>query len=118
MDELRTAIRRFPDRLEREMAAVIQRAAEASAGRVSAVVPRRTGALASSVSAQEGSAVMGEGLAYSGWIEYGGTRGRPYVPGGRYVLPSALSVQDAFVSDATRQTESTIGSYPWPMAPL
>lgn len=117
-DELARALRRFPEDLDGDLDAVEDRAAQEAARRVSSAVPRRSGALAASVSATNGQLGMGDGLPYAGWIEYGGTRNRPYIPTGRYVMPSALSVADAFHDDCARQAGQTIRSYPWPRAPL
>lgn len=116
--ELRRAMARFPDAVDRGMDPVRQRAAEATANRARASVPRRSGALAGSIDAAEGTASMGAGLAYGGWIEYGGSRGRPYVAEGRYLGAGAQDATGAYEADAARQTQATIERFPWPKAPL
>ena len=67
-------------------------------------VPRVKGWLAASVATiaapmfgGEGAAVgMGGGeVPYAGWIEFGGSRGRPLVAGGRYLSPTAEHDNDA-----------------------
>ena len=118
LDELNGAMRRFPEAVDRAMTPVEERAAQSVARRTRSAVPRRSGALASSVSSGGGEASMGDGLAYGGWIEYGGSRGRPYVPEGRYLGAAAQSAEEAFVADAARQTTATIGRFAWPKASL
>lgn len=61
------------------------------AGRTRDTVPRRSGRLAASTrasSAGEGATVS-MNTPYAGWIEYGGSRGRPYVRDGRYLGPAS-----------------------------
>ena len=56
---------------------------------------------------------MGEGLPYGGWIEYGGTRGRPYVAEGRYLNPSAQDVDGVLLDAAAAQAQHEIERFPW-----
>lgn len=54
-------------------------------------LPRRSGRLAGSVRVDptpDGASLV-VAAPYAAWIEYGGSRGRPYVPEGRYVAPAA-----------------------------
>ena len=72
-------------------------------------VPHLSGQLAGSVEASsddEGAGVgYGGGVAYAGWIEFGGSRGRPYVPEGRYLYPTALEAQDEFATVAAEAAD-------------
>jgi hypothetical protein len=90
-----------------------QRIADTVAGKV----PVLTGALASSVRVtadSEGVAVgLGEGLPYAGWIEFGGSRGRPLVPEGRYLYPTALAAEGEWGDYASQQADATVGRFPW-----
>lgn len=104
-------LRRWADQLPGEFDKAIVPFVDRLAEQVRSVVPRLSGQLAGSVTSSalaDGVGLsMGDGLAYAGWIEFGGTRGRPYVPEGRYVYPTALaSVPDLeeFASDAAADT--------------
>ena len=70
--------------------------ADQTAAMVAARVPRLTGRLAASVSSTGGLfstgasvGMGGPGVPYAGWIEFGGSRGRPFVQEGRYLYPTA-----------------------------
>ena len=98
-----------------------RRVAENSAGVVRTRVPRVTGRLAGSVAVGETdrSATLGMGRGYpvqlyAGWIEFGGTRGRPMVKRGRYVYPTALESQPMAVLAARSAVEQEIGGFSWP----
>lgn len=92
--------------------------ADEAAGHVSAVVPRVTGRLAGSISIEptERSALlrMGRGVPYAGWIEFGGTRGRPFIKRGRYVYPTALASQPRAVEAARYAADQSIEGFSWP----
>lgn len=84
LSRLATGADRVAEEAGRETANVV-------AGRVRARLPRRTGRLAASVSvtgADQG-ATLAVSTPYAAWIEYGGSRGRAFVSGGRYVGPAA-----------------------------
>ena len=110
-------LRRWAD----QVAPAVVRAAEPFAARVADVVrgrvPVLTGQLAGSVetaSADDGVEVsMGDGVPYAGWIEFGGSRGRPYVPDGRYLYPSALAAQDEFIDVASNAASDTVERFAW-----
>ncbi len=53
-------------------------------------------------------------VPHAGWIEFGGTRGRPYAPIGRYLMPTALAAEPQAVAVASREAQKTIGGFPWP----
>jgi len=104
-----------------QLAPAVAKAAEPFAVRVADMVagrvPHLTGQLAGSVetaSDDEGvEVVMGVGVVYAGWIEFGGSRGRPYVPDGRYLYPTALAAQDEFAQVAGDAATDTVGRFPW-----
>lgn len=110
-------LRRWAD----QVAPVVARASEPLAGRVasqvSGRVPRLSGQLAGSLEVSgddEGAEVsMGAGLAYAGWIEFGGSRGRPYYPEGRYLYPMALEAQDEFATVAAGAADDSAGRFSW-----
>jgi hypothetical protein len=90
---------------------------EALRAQIAGRVPYLTGTLSRSVVEQPapvGVAVgMGEGVPYAQWIEFGGTRGRPYVSEGRYVYPTALDAVDEFAKMAEDAITASINAYPW-----
>jgi hypothetical protein len=87
------------------------------AGQVAARVPVLSGQLAGSVESDvddDGVAVgMGDGLDYAGWIEFGGTRGRPYIPEGRYLQPTAAAAADEWAATASAAAEDTVKRFSW-----
>jgi len=96
--------------------------AQEAAGDVEMVVPRDSGALAASVTAalksarskKEGARVsMGKGLPYAGWIEFGGSRGRPRIPSGRYLYPTALGVVPQLEAAGDDAGRKAIGRMRW-----
>ena len=93
-----------------------QRVADTIAGRV----PVLTGSLAASVETtddDDGVSVGYDGsLAYAGWIEFGGSRGRSHVPEGRYVYPSAMEAQDEFAQVAGDAAADSVGRFSWSTA--
>jgi len=117
LDELVRESEDLAHRIGKAAPGAMRQAADKAAARVRSSAPVDTGALVGSVTTgtEEGQAFvgMGEGLPYAGWIEYGGTRGRPYVDAGRYVYPAAQAVTPDAVAAATRATEKEIGGYPW-----
>lgn len=83
-----------------------------------AIVPRRSGALAGTVTSElvgdHAEVSIGEGLPYAGWIEFGGSRGRPYVGEGRYLFPTALGMESLVVSAGEKSADNEIGAMRWP----
>ena len=75
-------------------------------------------ALAASISTESSgrSALlrMGRGVPYAGWIEFGGSRGRPMVKRGRYVYPTALDSQPMAVLAARYAADTGIRGFSWP----
>jgi phage gpG-like protein len=92
--------------------------ADSVAASVGATVPRLSGALAGSVTAMysgdRATLGMGEGIPYAGWIEFGGSRGRPYVPEGRYLFPAALDAEEQIIAAGVEAADKEIGDMRWP----
>jgi hypothetical protein len=121
-DQVALDLRRWADKLT---PAIVQgTAAFGSAQRdliASNRVPIVTGTLARSVvdepvddSDLAGRGIgMGEGVPYAGWIEFGGSRGRPHVPEGRYIDPTLVSHQDQFIKATEDAIASSIETFPW-----
>lgn len=98
----------------------VDAASRGFAGTVAARVhpPVLTGALAASVGLLEtiepGQGIQeGAGLDYAGWIEFGGSRGRPAIPEGRYLYPTARSAENEFYALAETTAEQSVGRFPW-----
>lgn len=85
--------------------------------KVAGRVPVLTGTLAGSVTTTDepdGFALGYSGAAsYAGWIEFGGSRGRPAVPEGRYLYPTAQAAESEFISLATDIATDTVGRFSW-----
>src|SRR5262245_14707093 len=85
---------------------------------VAANVHVESGALRGSLTTlavERGHAVAYDGsAAYAGWIEFGGTRGRAYVTGGRWLFPMGTRAEGAFTSALVQDAKRQIASYPWP----
>lgn len=113
--ELARGSRRLAQNIEDQAHKEFGREAEQRASEVRASVPRRSGALAGSVVAHEATVGIGDGgLPYAGWIEFGGTRNRPYVPRGRYLFPIALAAQPDLVKTGTNVAKAEIRGFRWP----
>lgn len=94
--------------------------AESLAARVAGKVPVLTGTLAGSVEVTDVTGdlpgigvTIGEGVPYAGWIEFGGSRGRPLIPEGRYLYPTALEAEADFGQVASTTAEETAERFPW-----
>jgi len=103
------------------------RVAEDQAQIVRGRVPRVSGMLAGSVTAEGGAVGMGSGdVPYAGWIEFGGEREgnrnsvaeRPYLPEGRYLFPTAFAAEPELDSEAAKVANEEIRGYPWPSPSL
>ena len=92
--------------------------AEQTAASIRGRVPVKTGRLRASVRdemhGRTGSVVMGAGLRYAGFIEYGTWGGRKGPRRGRYVWPTAKRTERAFVKHCETATEGEIRSMRWP----
>ena len=97
----------------------LERVASIAAGGVRTIVPYRTGRLASTVksalakSQKKATVRIGARVPYAGWIEFGGTRGRPYVPEGRYLYPTALKASPLAVAAVKSATNDEIKGMRW-----
>lgn len=117
-EQARADLRAFGRMIPRAVDDDAVRLAQPVASGARASVPYLTGALASSirVGPAEGGAeiTMGSGnVPYAAWIEYGGSRNRPYVPEGRYLMP-ALDDQESHIVDGfERSVTDTIGAFSW-----
>lgn len=117
--ELERGARRLFANVEEAAPGAFRSVADQVATVVRARVPRRSGRLAGSVMAdhdREGAAVGFDGrVPYAGWIEFGGTRGRPYVPTGRYLYPTASDIApDPLRRAGERAVEGEIRRMTWP----
>ena len=52
-------------------------------------------------------------ILYAGWIEFGGSRGRPHVPEGRYLYPTLQDHQAAFITATEQAITASIETFPW-----
>jgi phage gpG-like protein len=90
---------------------------ESLRSQVAGQVPVLTGTLASSVEVldeHDGIGVsIGADVDYAGWIEFGGSRGRPLIPDGRYLYPTAAAAEDEFIHLASDTAEDTARRFPW-----
>jgi hypothetical protein len=91
------------------------------ADRVQGEVPVLTGTLASSVEVIEvhdGAGIaMGDGVPYAGWIEFGGSRGRPFIAEGRYLYPTALEAEAEFGELAAEAADDSVRRFAWSTPP-
>lgn len=106
--------KKIGERATDDFVAVADRKAAAARTRV----PHRSGALAASVAGGEGDerALVGMGgsaVPYAGWVEFGGTRGRPYVGSGRYLYPTALDAEPLLLIAADQAARKEIGTMVW-----
>ncbi len=78
-------------------------------------MPKVSGALAASVMASSdnrGVSVDAD-TPYAGWIEFGGTRGRPYVDSGRYLTPVVTRAASRFGRAINTSLTKTTKGFPW-----
>ncbi len=117
LDQAFADMGRWADDLPAAVAAGSVGLAQRVADTIRAKVPVLSGQLAGSVESvalDDGPEVgMGDGLDYAGWIEFGGSRGRPYIPEGRYVYPSAAAATDEFIQAASDAATDSIERFSW-----
>jgi len=97
----------------RNMLAVAEQVAASTRG----VVPVISGQLAGSVQAQAGppgSVGIGDGVPYAGWVEFGGTRNRPYVGSGRYLFPTVAAAEPLVIAAAQDAADTETKGMTWP----
>lgn len=56
---------------------------------------------------------LGEDVPYAGWIEFGGSRGRPEVPEGRYVYPTLHAAESIVQSGFSQALTLSIDRFAW-----
>jgi phage gpG-like protein len=116
--EFGRAAGRIPAACQRAAATGARDAAAALVAATRGRVPKDSGRLAASVGAvtlPDGAAVtFGAGIPYAGWIEYGGTRGRPYVAAGRYLGAGVDRAAADYGRRTQTATDAEIGRLPWP----
>ena len=118
-DELAAGSRKLFDHIESGAEKSFLSTADQVATMIAGKQPVLTGRLAASVTAEgidKGAAVGigGPGVPYAGWIEFGGTRGRPYVPMGRTLYPTAEESKAMFERAGDRVAAEQIGAMLWP----
>ena len=118
-DELRRGMVLLAGQLDKGADDQLDEIARRRADAVVLIVPRVTGRLAGSVTVDRTSSganvsIGNEGTPYAGWIEFGGTRGRPYISEGRYLYPVALDDQGQVDRDLTNTTSQEIKGFRWP----
>lgn len=117
-EQLGAAMAHVPDACEDAALDAGADSAAMLAATTRASVPKRSGRLASSVMATklpDGAAVMfGAGVPYAGWIEYGGSRGRPYVAAGRYLGAGTADAQAQYAKRTQNQTDANLKRLAWP----
>lgn len=110
-------IRRWADQLAPEVTKATVPFGERVAGIVRGRVPVLTGTLASTVESQEADdgveLSMGDDVDYASWIEFGGSRGRAYIPEGRYLFPTMQDNEDEFERLADDTATKSVGSFAW-----
>ena len=116
--ELRTGMRRLAENIDEAADARFQTTADQVATLVRSRVPHLTGRLASSVVGEATGAgaqvAEGAGVPYAGWIEFGGTRGRPYVAEGRFLYPASRDAAPLFVRAGEDAARQSIARTSWP----
>lgn len=110
-------IRKWADQLAPEIVKAAGPFAERIADSVRGRVPVLTGTLASSVTTSEEEDGVGVGYdgeaPYDAWIEFGGSRGRAYIPEGRYLYPTAQEAEEEFATLASDAASDSAGRFPW-----
>lgn len=100
------------------------RVADQAGGDVRMQVPYRSGRLAGSVrsalakSQKKATVRIGARVPYAGWIEFGGTRGRAYVPAGRYLYPTAFKAEGRAIAACEKAAKDEIRGMTWPSPTL
>ena len=126
-EELEQGSERLFERIGEKVPERFENIAQEVADAVSARVPRLTGALAASVSAEreDERVFVGYGdedeVPYAGWIEFGGTRfgrgagiaERPYIDRGRYLYPAAFNAEPMLVAAGAEVADDEIGRFSW-----
>jgi phage gpG-like protein len=122
-DELISGSRRLFGKIDEEAGKAFQRQAEQEGAVAAARMPRRSGQMAGAVEAslERDRAIVGlskSEVPYAGFVEFGGIRNRPYVREGRYLFPTALSVEPQLKAAAGRVAHDEIRRFRWPSPTL
>jgi hypothetical protein len=108
-------LERVVEKIDRAAELEARRQAERLVGLVVPKVPRVSGRMAASLAAVDtpgGAAAGYDGSApWAGWVEYGGSRGRPYVSGGRYLYPTVDAKE--IEHELEQVAEHEIARYVW-----
>jgi len=101
--------------VERETADATARSAAKIRAATASEQPVLSGRLRSSVKVDQvrggHTVTLGAGLPYAPWIEFGGSRGRPFVSGGRTLQPALESNENAVVEEVDRTVDKVTGKY-------
>jgi hypothetical protein len=122
-EEVTADIAKWMDRLPDDIRGELQSFAAQLAGILSGKQPVLTGALAGSVELLPPEVdsffglALGREIVYAGWIEFGGSRGRPYVPDGRTVWPTVLEAESQYDRLVEAATQHSIDKFPWHQEP-
>jgi hypothetical protein len=127
LDELVRGSRKLVEEIDDEAGDRFGDVADKVASTTRSGVPRRSGALAASVTSGEsrGRAFVGIGgtdVPYAGWIEFGGARRgrgggvaeRPYLARGRYLYPTAMNAEPTLVAAGDDAARKEIKEMRWP----
>jgi phage gpG-like protein len=115
LDELVTGSRRLFGQIEKGADKRFARVAERRARIARGSIPRVSGALAGSVSNEKSDVLFGGDLPYAGWVEFGGDRGRPYMPEGRYFYPvTTQNAESELEHEGTIDAQNQTRGFPWP----
>lgn len=116
--ELAAAAARVPDACERAASDAGEKVADDLVTSTRGRTPKRSGRLASSVVREKVSdgwmVAFGAGVPYAGWIEYGGSRGRPYVADGRYLGAGDDDAARDYAKRTQQNTDDYLRKLRWP----
>ena len=117
VDELVAGSKNVERQIERDAPDAFARVGEDVARAVQQRVPRLTGRLANSVRADPTAAgvgvVMGDGVPYAVFVEYGG-RGFPHSSTGNYLYPTAMQAGPELERAGLQVAEQAIEGTTWP----
>jgi phage gpG-like protein len=119
LSELERGSKRLFEHIDEHAKTAFRSTADQVATLIGRKQPRLTGRLAASATASgtdKGAdvGIGGPGVPYAGWIEFGGTRGRPYVSQGRTVYPTAEASKHLFEQAGEQAAREQIGVMVWP----
>ena len=115
--EFERGARRLAGNIDDRADSAFKSVADQTATMVRSRVPRKTGRLAASLTGERADhgATVGYDLIYAGPVDYGGwPPGRPYIPEGRYLYPTALEATSLLKRAGETAAEHEIRSMLWP----